>query len=409
MIATEIVLLSKNCVKLIFFLFVGVARGTRIIKIEKLLQPTVTVKFVDNISKTTFPRKLEDALQLTDLDKNRVNLIMILTHSNANPFSGASPACQFCHKKFLVFKHLKEHFIEEHREQKFLHKNITKFFPDVINVDITDLTCTVCDKNIDDLESFLQHLQAEHKTNVDTEVASCILPFKFDSDNMRCAVCHAEFITFKLLREHMNIHFRNFICDICSAGFVTERNMTQHVKRHASGEFRCDQCEKTFSTEVNLRDHKKRTHLGLGKRNLCSFCGERFMDYWKKKHHMVKEHGAPPVVLKCQACERTFDNQRSLTRHTKKDHLMERKHNCLYCDMTFFSKSCLQKHMVKHTGQRTHKCEVCLKAYARKSTLREHMRIHANDRRFSCSYCGLAFVQKCSWRGHMRSKHGECV
>lgn len=284
-----------------------------------------------------------------------------------------------------------------------------KLLEHVIKLDITYLNCALCDKDIYKLDDFIVHLKNEHKKQMHLDVKNHIVPFRFDTPELKCAVCTTEFGTFKLLQEHMNSHYGNYMCEICGAGFVTDRLRVCHVKRHGSGEFKCDQCDKTFNSKLKRRDHQKRTHLGLSARNKCKFCSERFVDYWKKINHMVKEHGVPPVVLKCTACELTFNNQRSLSRHTKKDHLLERRHKCSECDMRFFGKSSLQKHMAKHTGLRQFKCDVCLKAYARKNTLREHMRIHANDRRFACTHCGQAFVQKCSWRSHMRSKHGEEV
>ncbi|CAH2100619.1 unnamed protein product [Euphydryas editha] len=374
----------------------------RTIKIERRTAPHVELKIVRNHKER----------HLSESKKNQQNLKLILLNSNANPIRNKDSlgyGCAFCHEQFPEPTNLKKHFLDEHNSDRLIKYMSGKLFDHVVKLDITYLNCALCNRDISKLEDLMSHLKSEHGKEIFTDIKSSIVPFKFDTPELRCAVCSAEYLNFKLLQEHMNSHFGNHICPICGGGYMTERLLGTHIRRHKNGEFKCDECEKVFGNKEKLKEHQKRTHLGLGKRNKCLVCNERFLDYWKKVDHMVKVHGAPPVVLKCHACERTFRNQRALARHTKKDHLLERKHKCEECEMKFFSKSNLQRHMAKHTGIRQFRCDICFKAYGRKNTLREHMRIHADDRRFACVHCGQAFVQKCSWRSHMRSKHGEEV
>ncbi|XP_022818934.1 zinc finger protein 260-like isoform X5 [Spodoptera litura] len=382
---------------------------TRIIKIEKPTNPTVQLKFVSKLRIN--PDMLAKGTD-TETMKNKVNVENILLNSNANPIrckDSHGYGCAFCPKQFQDTTVLKRHFLQEHNNDKLIKYMSAKLFKQVIKLDITYLNCAICDTDITHLDDLISHLKSEHNKPMYLDVKSQILPFRFDTPQLKCAICSTEFVAFKLLQEHMNMHFGNYICEICGAGFVTDRLKISHVRRHASGEYKCKQCDKTFTNDTRRREHEKRTHLGISKRNKCNYCAEKFVDYWKKVNHMVQEHGMPPVVLKCSACDRTFSNQRALSTHTRKDHLLERRHKCNECEMRFFLKSSLQKHMAKHTGLRQFKCDICLKAYGRKNTLREHMRIHANDRRFACSHCGQAFVQKCSWRNHMRAVHKEHV
>lgn len=350
--------------------------------------------------------------QTLDLAQNEQNLRIILRNSNASPIQRRDYygyGCAVCPKTVPSAGELKKHFLEEHSNPAMLKNLSGQLVKKVVKLDITGLNCNLCKKDLSRLEDFMEHLKTEHKKAVYTDVRNLLLPFKFDVEEYRCAVCSVQHATFKLLQEHMHAHYRNYICEICAQGFVSEHSLASHVNRHGTGEFKCDQCDKCFINEIKRREHIRRTHLGKNKMNKCKFCEERFVDYWKKMNHMVTEHGVPPLELPCHACERTFKNQRALARHTRKDHLMEKKHQCTECEMKFFSKSSLMKHMTKHTGAKEFKCDVCFKAYGRKNTLREHMRIHADDRRFACDFCGQAFVQKCSWRGHMRSKHGVAV
>ncbi|XP_059056420.1 zinc finger protein 91-like isoform X11 [Achroia grisella] len=344
--------------------------------------------------------------------KIKQNLKNILINSNANPIrskDGNGYSCGFCPKKFPETKNLKTHFDEEHNNNRLIKHLTPKFFRTVVKLDITLLNCSLCKKELDDLNDLMAHLNLEHDVKIYTDIKNPILPFRFDSEELCCAICKITHTSFKRMQEHMSRHFQNYMCEVCGTGFVIERLLKHHMRTHENGEYKCAQCDKTFTNNVYMQRHLKITHLGYDKRNICQYCPERFVDYCKKLSHMVKVHGQQPVVLKCKGCDRTFENQRSLSRHTKKDHLLERKHECQECHMRFFTNSSLKKHMTKHSGLRQFKCEVCHKAYGRKNTLREHMRIHNNDRRFACTFCGQAFVQKCSWKSHMWSKHEQKV
>ncbi|CAH4034472.1 unnamed protein product [Pieris brassicae] len=346
----------------------------------------------------------------TETTKDKQNLKYILLYSNANPIRNKDSlgyGCGFCPEQYQEPLDLKKHFFKEHNDERLIKFMSDRLFEHVVKLDITTLNCAICNVHVSDLDELITHLKIQHRKKVFTDIKTPILPFKFDTPELRCAVCSTEYTTFKLLQEHMSSHFGNYICNICGHSYMSEKLLAGHLKRHKVADVKCDQCDKVFANIFRMRDHQKRTHLGQTKRNKCLICLERFTDYWKKVEHMVKEHGAPPVVLNCQACDKVFHNQRALSMHTKKDHLMERPHKCEECEMKFFNKSGLQRHMAKHTGLRLFQCDVCFKSYGRKNTLREHMRIHADDRRFVCGHCGQAFVQKCSWRSHMRSKHGE--
>ncbi|VVC98043.1 unnamed protein product [Leptidea sinapis] len=337
-------------------------------------------------------------LRLTTAVKHQRNLNIILLNSNATPIRNKDTSgygCSFCPMQFPEATELKKHFLNEHNSDSLIKYMSPRLFEHVVKLDITYLNCALCDKDIPDLDELIRHLKIDHGKALYTDVKTPLLPFKFDTPELRCAVCSAEYLKFKLLQEHMNSHFGKFTCDKCGRAFMTEKRLACHVKIHEESDFKCNQCDKVFSNQLYLRDHQRRTHLGFSKRNKCPMCDERFTDYWKRVDHMVKVHNAPRVILRCSACERTFDNQRALSRHTKKDHLLERRHKCQECDMKFFSTGSLKRHMAKHTGLRLFQCDVCFKSYGRKNTLREHLRIHADDRRFACVHCGQAFVQKC--------------
>lgn len=348
-----------------------------------------------------------------ELQKHRFNIIEILTNSNATPIrcrGGIGYACCFCTEQFPDPADLKRHTIEVH-DQKCIN-NITKgkdMYKFHIKLDITGLQCNICKENIATLEQLIDHLKEVHGRHMFTDIKNQILPFKFDSETLKCFICDNVFHKFKSLLEHVNIHYRNYICEVCGAGFVSRVILVQHAECHKLGTFNCDYCSKIFNTYRKKRSHEKYIHTNSSTVNKCGYCHEKFKDYRKKEKHLIEVHGVQTSEIKCQACDRVFANQKELNVHVKRLHLMDKRHKCSECDMSFFSIAELKSHLVKHTGLRKFDCKVCHKAYGRKKTLTEHMRIHADDRRFKCDHCGQAFVQKCSWRSHVRWRHGEQV
>ncbi|XP_068626140.1 zinc finger protein OZF-like [Battus philenor] len=345
---------------------------------------------------------------IREYKKHQENLKCILQYSNASMIRGKDAegyGCNFCPKRFPIPHDLKSHFLLEHNKVSLT--KLPKFTDYLLKLDITHLKCRLCEKLFSSLDSFCTHLGNDHKKILHTDIKNEIIPFKFESETLQCAVCSAIFTNFKILQEHMHVHFSNYQCEVCCAGFISRRRLVGHQRRHGNTAAPCSHCAKVFSCDQKRRDHEQRIHLGLKKRNKCRFCDEKFADYWTKVDHMVKEHGLPRVVLKCQACDRTFENKRALTRHVKKDHLMERKHVCNVCDMRFYLKHRLKDHMLVHSGEKQFQCHVCSRWYATKKSVRQHLRSHADDRRHACTLCVQAFVQQNTLKNHMRAKHDE--
>lgn len=169
---------------------------------------------------------------MNDVKKNEYNLRSILLHSNANPIGSKDNVgycCSFCMKKFPSPLNLKKHFLEEHNSDTQIVNNVGRLFQRLVKVDMTDLNCSLCCRDFDALSNFIQHLKDDHNEAVFPDVKNFIVPFKFDSEELRCALCSIEFVTFKLLQEHMHVHYRNYICQICNAGYVNKKAYLNHT------------------------------------------------------------------------------------------------------------------------------------------------------------------------------------
>lgn len=333
--------------------------------------------------------------------------------SNATPFLkklDTGYVCCYCNDQYHNPADLKKHNLEFHGDKyNPVTARVIKNSRKLVKLDITGLQCKLCSSDIPSLEQFVDHIQNDHKKNIFTDIKNKIVPFKFGNDDIRCCICSNIFEKFKKLQEHMHTHYRNYICEQCDLGFVTLTSLKNHSERHKLGVFKCKFCPKVSDTLRKKQSHERAVHILGYLVSKCGYCSERFKNPKHKDEHLAKVHGVQIPTFKCQACDRTFQNKRAFTIHTKRDHLMERKHKCSQCEMNFFSSGLLKEHLTKHSKVKAFQCDVCQKSYAQKKTLTQHMRIHLDDRRFKCNHCGQAFVQKCSWKGHMKNKHGKIV
>ncbi|KAJ2938660.1 hypothetical protein O0L34_g11987 [Tuta absoluta] len=349
-------------------------------------------------------------VSVTKIEKLRDNVIEVLQCSNATPIKsgGLSYVCCFCPLQYANPHDLKQHNLDTHNDTDLCSLTMPAFAHSFqVKIDITNLKCKLCDLSIDVLEDLFKHLIEKHKRNIHLDISNRIIPFKFDDEDLKCAICQIEYHTFKKLQEHMNTHYSNYMCYMCPAGFITPAKLRTHVRAHkemmSEPAFKCPLCPKAFTTALRLKTHNKDVH---SKRNItCTYCHEAFDSYKIRFKHLAEVHGVRVAERKCNACDKTFDTACRLSAHIKRNHLMERNHACTLCDQKFHSKKELANHTLTHTGKKDFECAFCHKRYGRKNTLREHIRIHMGDRRFECDLCDIKFVQKCSLKGHMLNKH----
>ncbi|KAG6459157.1 zinc finger protein 287-like [Manduca sexta] len=384
------------------------------VKHLNLLKGTMVMpNMIKKLLKENEKKKLELSgnVYITEKVAQVINAATLIELSNMTPFKSRGRngfLCFYCPNVFDKGSKLREHTLEHDKTEtrKILKTYVTESL--IVNADITNLKCTICDEALPSLGELRTHLIKHHKKEIYTEFTDRTIPFKLsDNNQFECQICACSFVTFGGIERHMNVHFRNYICKDCGTGFVTKARLKVHYyNSHVGGAFPCEMCGKTFGTQLKHKNHVDSVHK-MVKRFKCNKCPERFTEYVYRQRHLVEVHGVPRISYKCNVCEKSFSRRYNLSTHMKRDHLEERDFQCDLCTYTCFSSKQLSMHMVKHNGDRIFECSVCKKSYARKKTLSEHMKIHNNDRRFSCAVCGQAFVQKCSLKGHMKTHHIE--
>lgn len=317
--------------------------------------------------------------QLREMQKQWHNLTTILKYSNATPFKDRNDAgyiCAYCFKTYPDPNVLRQHTHFDHDKEKPTYKAGSGMSSFVAFLDIVDLKCTICDRNMDSINVLTEHLVKQHDKKYYLGVTDYFQPFKLTSEQViNCCLCNEIFHNMKLLMQHMNVHYRNFICTICGAGFVNSFRLNRHETTHGKkkSSFTCRHCGQVFAAESKKKAHVNTEHKGIAGDSVCQICKARFKNYYQKTRHMMQVHNVEGI--KCDLCEKKFNLKSNLVLHMRNIHLKERPYECSVCNMGFFIKRHMLGHyLATHTNERKFKCEVCGKAYATQNSKRKHMK-----------------------------------
>ena len=339
----------------------------------------------------------------------KMNAVMILENSTAVPFKWHRQhyLCFYCHLTFKDTELLKSHTTSRHKKSN-VQAAVTYLRRDEkVKIDITNLQCRPCFDNFEDLDGLIEHLKDIHVVNFTEECGYGLIPYYLQNEVYRCAICKEEFQYFMKLNQHMNEHYGNYICELCGKSFLSQDRLRCHALTHGSG-FHCNLCPESFDSLTQKNNHKSKVH-NKDKLLRCFFCPETFQNYNQRKGHHKLVHDIKTPEYSCPVCGKIFLIMSKMKVHLKEVHIREKNFPCSMCDQKFFSKTHVQKHMVKHFGEKVHQCEVCKKSYARKQTLKDHMRVHNSEKKFVCSICNQGFLQNYGLKVHMKMHHSQTV
>ncbi|XP_049883219.1 gastrula zinc finger protein XlCGF57.1-like isoform X4 [Pectinophora gossypiella] len=385
-------------------------KTTSVVKTDKRKVPKIEEK--PRTSKTLTKGEKPHDPTLSATKRNRLmkrNAVIILEHSTVIPFKWhrQNYLCFFCHQAFKDHQLLKLHTQKEHQKSNIRSAVSYLRRDEKVKIDVSALSCRICKNNFDVLDSLIEHIKLEHNQIFSEDYGFGIIPYRLFENSFQCAVCGEQFQYFIKLNQHMNYHFGNYVCENCGKSFLSQDRLRCHSLSHGSG-FRCNECPEIFDSLTQKNQHEARIH-NRDKTLKCFYCPDTFTNYNQRKKHHHSSHNVQMPEFNCPICGKTFQIMSKMRVHVKEVHIREKNYACTMCDQKFFSKTHVQKHMIKHFGERVHQCEVCMKSYARKQTLRDHMRIHSNEKRFICSVCSQGFVQNNSLRLHMRVHHPDTV
>ncbi|XP_045781779.1 zinc finger protein weckle-like isoform X3 [Maniola jurtina] len=254
-------------------------------KSKKLGNKTTTIKVslraLSEIEKLSVP----NIRFISENQKHSNNVQNLLKYSNCTPFSNKTLSgivCAYCKETYPTPEELRLHSQKHKKEELNFNKRLDKSNLS-IKMDINDLKCTLCEQNFDIITNLKKHLTKDHDIKFYPDINDYIMEFKLTGgDLLNCALCHSTFETFKMLLQHMNGHYRNYICEVCDLGFINKHRLKNHQRTHEIGSFKCNFCEKVFK---HMRIHNN------DRRFKCGACGLAFVQKCSLKSHMLSNHG----------------------------------------------------------------------------------------------------------------------
>lgn len=373
---------------------------------------------------------------------HRKNAELILKYSTALPFKTVWSrfTCAYCWEIFDDISVLRDHVTKCH-ESFNIRDVFYKLSDKLVNVDITDLKCKLCKKNIDDLESLTVHLSKAHNKTVNYKFHNGVMPFKRQSDGWICVFCDQIFDIFKDIKRHMPNHFQNFICNSCNMSFVTDHAFRLHVtKKECSSisfkEFRyIHQLRHRRNAQIIVEYSTLYPFRMWNNKLSCVFCRDVFKNPDLLRAHLGIKHKEKTnnafykslgkeflkvdiTNLKCKICLAPFDSVENLARHLKVEHnkaidlkaqlgLLPFKFDtsfwiCLYCKQDFADCQSLIRHTSGHFMN--YVCDICGEGFITEHALTVHSRTpHENI--YPCYRCSASFSSIEDKKSHIKERH----
>ncbi|XP_066916130.1 uncharacterized protein [Clytia hemisphaerica] len=233
-----------------------------------------------------------------------------------------------------------------------------------------------------------------------------------------CEVCCRTFSSAQALKSHRKSHQpdRTFQCETCLKCFAERSTLKRHMYIHLEEKpFKCEHCDRAFSDKSTLRRHTI-THTGA-KRFQCPRCDKKFTRNEHLRQHMYI-HTAEKLY-RCEICNKDF-RQRSTRKNHMLLHRAESAYKCGACGAGFSRQSLYDKHVLWCTGNTDDelKCEECDKTFQDRGALKRHQLIHSDrsvlrrhvlpheeKKPFQCHICHKDFIRKVSLQEHMTTQH----
>ncbi|XP_038221180.1 myoneurin-like isoform X13 [Zerene cesonia] len=238
----------------------------------------------------------------TRVVEEKANAAAILQFSNAVAFRylRGKLMCAYCPVICVNMIELRVHAQTHDKLDLITKPEIRNSFP--LRIDISDLTCSICNHAVEKLSNLKSHLANQHDKDIPSE--NGVVPFVLTGTELRCVHCGLLFQCFMTLSIHMNMHYQTYVCHACGKGYSGKHKLRAHMKCHESGQFACPTCNAVFSNRVLKNRHVAVAH-GPKKRYRCPLCNEPFESYHSRLQHLDKIHDQKSEY-RCHLCSAAF-------------------------------------------------------------------------------------------------------
>lgn len=208
-------------------------------------------------------------------------------------------------------------------------------------------------------------------------------------------------------------------CEMCEKIFQGQDQLEKHLVTHiGSVSFQCSFCKRVFPTVKYLKNHKKwcKQQNCLGEFN-SKVRDDKFSSCDNLQEHVEMER------LKCDMCEKEFDNRSGLEDHiskqeciaqsfeSPKDNLKsqsiiheKKKIPCRICSKQFTPVKLID-HLLEHNTQLMSTPSVPIKRFKKEKNqqnneTRAKFLLHTT---FNCAFCSYSGIKKCNLEWHLKT------
>ena len=232
-----------------------------------------------------------------------------------------------------------------------------------------------------------------------------------------CPLCKKYLPSSASLEIHTRIHEldQSIRCQVqgCDASFTLKKRLWEHMQNThgeekdnwAGARLKCDHCEKIFDDKFRLKIHAQKH--SQEKNYICALCPKRFKSRDSLRFHKRRHDGEEN--FECDHCGRKYVANTLLRAHVLAKHEASTKvFTCDHCKKEFNKKEKLKSHMTLHTGERPYKCrDGCEMSFRLRTSREEHGRMHRGVKEFQCASCPKMFMKKTSLSVHMKRHEGK--
>ncbi|XP_072935277.1 zinc finger Y-chromosomal protein-like [Epargyreus clarus] len=269
---------------------------------------------------------------------------------------------------------------------------------------LSSLICDICKRRFKSYKAF--HMHKKNKLKSCKMAASKLIRVEGEGKSrvFHCIECKYKTKRTKDIQSHIVIHNgdRPYLCKLCPNRYTQQSSLQAHMEcthKKYLIEVTCHFCGKLVKGRSKVYRHLK-THTEA--KRPCTVCNKMFA---KKglKQHMQRHSGIKSYT--CEVCASTFYSLSELCNHRRWVHNKRKDaFKCDLCNYTASRKERITIHRKNHTDS-NHPCTVCGMFFTELPKLEVHQKCHFEEKKFECAYCDMKFYRRESVAKHVKSKH----